>query len=64
MTMTEQDIQTPTGVITAKVDIRLPGPKGDKGDTGPGIASNIAKITASTTPPDNPEVNDLWIDLS
>lgn len=48
----------------------LPGPKGDKGDTGdqgvqgPGILSNIVRITASATPPDSPELNDLWIDIS
>jgi hypothetical protein len=37
---------------------------GVKGDQGPGIASNIAKITASLTAPLNPQVNDLWIDIS
>jgi hypothetical protein len=37
---------------------------GVKGDRGPGIDSNITKITASTTAPPNPQVNDLWIDIS
>lgn len=53
--------------ITAITTIGLSGPKGDigpQGDPGPGIASNITRITASVDPPDNPEVNDLWIDLT
>jgi hypothetical protein len=37
---------------------------GPKGDRGPGILSNISRITASDTPPIDPELNDLWIDLS
>jgi hypothetical protein len=54
-------------VVTAITDVGLPGPqgvKGDKGDQGPGILSNITRITASIDPPTNPEVNDLWIDLT
>ncbi len=54
-------------VITAITDIGLPGPPGAQGlegPQGPGIFSNITRITASVNPPDNPEVNDLWIDLT
>lgn len=40
------------------------GPPGVKGDPGEGIESNITRITASPIPPTDPEVNDLWIDLS
>lgn len=53
--------------ITVVTDVGLPGPQGPRGDTGaqgPGIASNISRITASVDPPENPEVNDLWIDLT
>jgi hypothetical protein len=53
--------------ITTITTVGLPGPpgeKGDKGDQGPGILSNIPRITASVDPPDNPEVNDLWIDIT
>lgn len=53
-----------TPVVVAEVGVRLPGPKGDPGEPGPGIASNIARITASIDPPTNPQENDLWIDLS
>jgi len=35
------------------------GAKGDKGDTG-----GIVPITVSVTPPVDPDVNDLWIDIS
>lgn len=54
-------------VIGAISNIGLPGPPGPQGDTGgqgPGILSNISRITVSTTPPDDPEVNDLWVDIS
>ena len=51
-------------VITAITDVGLPGPPGPKGDQGPGIFSNITRITASTDPPANPQENDLWIDLT
>jgi len=44
--------------VDISVSIGMPGPP------GPGIASNISRITASTSPPANPENNDLWIDLS
>jgi len=53
--------------ITAIANVGLPGPpgpKGDQGDRGPGVFSNIAHLTASVSPPDFPEVNDLWIDLT
>jgi hypothetical protein len=48
-------------LITAITEVGMPGPQGER---GPGIASNITRITASITPPANPEVNDLWIDLT
>ena len=52
-------VTIPNGpVIKAVVSVGMPGP------TGPGIRSNITRITASADPPANPEVNDLWIDLS
>jgi hypothetical protein len=48
-------------IVQPQVSIGIPGPQGPP---GPGIASNITRVTASTTPPTNPVVNDLWIDLS
>ena len=51
-------------VVNATAAIGMPGPRGPQGERGPGIASNITRITAGTTPPDDPEVNDLWIDLT
>jgi hypothetical protein len=57
------DIPVVTPII-AKVSVRMPGPRGPQGEVGPGIESNITKITASIDPPTNPEENDLWIDLS
>lgn len=57
-----------------EVTVRLPieGPPvitaitkvGPQGPPGPGILSNITRITASIDPPANPEENDLWIDLT
>jgi len=44
--------------VSALATVGLPGPR------GPGIFSNITRITASIDPPANPEVNDLWIDLT
>lgn len=53
--------QSGPAVITQTAKVGLPGPKGDP---GPGIESNISRITAGTTPPNDPEKNDLWIDLN
>lgn len=52
------DTLTQTPIIKSVSTIGLPGPR------GPGILSNITRITASTSPPDDPEVNDLWVDIS
>lgn len=63
------DSGTILGPVTIKTisDIGLPGPPGPTGSTGPqgpGIASNIHRITVSADPPDNPDLNDLWVDIS
>lgn len=52
--------ETPTPIVR----IISQGQKGEKGETGPGILSNIERITASYDPPESPMENDLWIDLS
>ena len=53
-----------TGTITATPIIKSITTVGLQGPPGPGISSNISKITASVDPPSNPQENDLWIDLS
>ena len=54
-------VLTQTPIIKSISSIGLPGPTGPQ---GPGIASNITRITASVDPPSSPQENDLWIDLS
>lgn len=49
----EPDIQGPVG---PQGEQGPAGPKGDKGDSG--------AIPISVTPPENPKLNDLWIDIS
>lgn len=51
--------------ITSDLEAGAKGDKGDKGDTGDtGATGGIVPITVSATAPVDPDVNDLWIDLS
>jgi hypothetical protein len=42
-----------------EVDVQFIGIKGDKGDQG-----EMGNIFVGATPPPDPEVNDLWVDIS
>lgn len=44
--------------MTATVAVETPGIQGPSGPPGD------KQITVSATPPENPQINDLWIDIS
>lgn len=55
------EVLVPSRVQTVEVLVAgIQGPKGDKGDPGP----VTYQITVSATPPPDPELNQIWIDIS
>lgn len=61
----------PQPTLEVEISAGLRGPKGDQGEVGPagpqgppGIITNVNRITAGETPPDDPELFDIWLDTN
>ena len=61
-TITSNQVAATVGSPT--VNATLAGKQGPKGDPGAAELVGFKSITVSTTAPDNPGVNDIWIDIS
>jgi hypothetical protein len=57
MTSIPDVIITEVPALVSTIETQVPGIRGLQGPRGP-------NITASETPPENPQYGDLWIDMS